>query len=105
MRSTASSSGPGIGRRPIPAAHRSGLGMRPSRASSLTARVVLATKMRAGRTRCLIGNSRGPADGHDTAPDRHPRASHRLQACTMRECGARLGRDRPRLRANFRSSI
>ena len=43
--------------------------------------------------------------GHDAAPDRHPRASHRLQACTTRECDARLGRGRPRLRANFRSSI
>ena len=37
------------------------------------------------RFRCLIGNSRGPDDGHDAAPDRHPRASHRLQACTTRE--------------------
>jgi hypothetical protein len=40
-----------------------------------------------GAPRCLSGNSRGPDDGHDTAPDRHPRASHRLQACTTRECG------------------
>ena len=25
----------------------------------------------------MIGNSRGPTDGQDTAPARHPRASHR----------------------------
>ena len=27
-----------------------------------------------------VGNSRGPADAHDTAPDRHPRTSHRLSS-------------------------
>ena len=42
---------------------------------------------------------------HDAAPDRHPRASHRLLACTTRTCGTRLGRGRPRRRANFASSL
>ena len=53
------------------------------------------------KARCLIGNSRGPDDGHDTAPDRHPHASHRLLACTTRDCVARLGRDRPRTARQF----
>ena len=64
---------------------------------------------RFGADRCTAGgwmrNSRGPDDGHDTALDRHPRASHRLQACTTRTSGAQLGRDRPRRRANFASSL
>jgi len=69
------------------------------RIRSLSARILMARE-----ARCLTGNSRGPTDSHDPAPDRHPRESHRRQACTTRTCDARLGRGCHRRRANFRQA-
>src|SRR3954449_338853 len=51
----ASSKGPGIGKAPMPAAHRSGLGIRRSRAMSFPALSVLAMNARARRTPASLG--------------------------------------------------
>ena len=89
---------------PRPRSSSSALG-RSGSASARPRTCARRTSSSRQRARGLMRSSRGPADGHDTAPDRHPRASHRLRACTTRTCDARLGRDRPRRRANFASSL
>ncbi len=74
MSKTASSTGPGMGRRPITTSQRSGLGIRPSVASTFTARIERETNLTVARIRAasLGSESYRPCSGERLAePGEH----------------------------------
>ncbi len=74
MSKTASSTGPGMGRRPITTSQRSGLGIRPSVASTFTARIERETNLTVARIRAasLGGEWYRPCSGERLAePGEH----------------------------------